>query len=277
MIWTEGETREDDALSIPIVDRSFEHGLGLFETSRTWSGRPTLLDRHRARMLRSARELGLDLDPETLPDAEAVARLIRAEGSDGDRVLRITATGGIGAGRSTVWMRSAPLPAPPADPGATVRVGGWEVVASDPMTRHKALNYWSRRLAFERARAEGCDETLSESGGLIWEGSRTSLFLVVDGELVTPSARGPIVPGVMRALVLEVASERSIPTREVEGIAIAAFQAADEVFLTNAVRGLVPVARARGLDPAKSPCWPAPGPVTRDLGASIFDRLRRGD
>ena len=43
MIWVRGQIVPDDGLSISVLDRTFEHGLGLFETLRTWNGQPTLL------------------------------------------------------------------------------------------------------------------------------------------------------------------------------------------------------------------------------------------
>ena len=61
MIWVHGEIVPDDALGISVLDRTFEHGLGLFETFRTWNGHATLLDRHLDRLTRSAHELGLPL------------------------------------------------------------------------------------------------------------------------------------------------------------------------------------------------------------------------
>ncbi len=75
MIWVGGAVVPDDALRISVTDRTFEHGLGLFETLRTWNGHAPLLDRHLARMTGSARALGLPLDPDALPDAGAVAAL----------------------------------------------------------------------------------------------------------------------------------------------------------------------------------------------------------
>ena len=61
MIWTGGEIIPDEALRVSVLDRTFEHGLGLFETFRTWNGHATLLGRHRERMCRSAAALGLRL------------------------------------------------------------------------------------------------------------------------------------------------------------------------------------------------------------------------
>ena len=94
MIWVGGSVVADDALSISVLDRTFEHGLGLFETFRTWNGHPSLLDRHLARLRRSAAELKLPLAPAALPDAAAVAALLRVEGHNEDRRLRITLSGG---------------------------------------------------------------------------------------------------------------------------------------------------------------------------------------
>ncbi len=270
MIWHRGAILPDDGLAIPIADRAFEHGLGLFETPRTWAGRPALLGAHRERMFRSARELGLAIRPEDFPTGLDVARLLAAEGQPGDRALRITATGGTGSAPSVVWLASRPLP-PPLRSAATVQFGLWPVNFDDPMGRHKALNYWSRRLAHERARASGFDEALSLGDGRIWEGSRTNLFVVLGDRIATPSTRGPIVPGVLRALILGLAPE----VEELHGIDPALLPAASEVFLTNAVRGIIPVARVVDRSGLAAFDRPAPGPRTTRLqallGASLGD------
>ncbi len=77
MIWVRGQIVADEAVTISVLDRTFEHGLGLFETFRTWNGHPTLLPRHLDRLTCSAGELGLPLDRADLPDPTAVADLLR--------------------------------------------------------------------------------------------------------------------------------------------------------------------------------------------------------
>lgn len=274
MIWSRGEILPEDGLMILASDRTFEHGLGLFETLRTWRGRAPLLGAHRARILRSAGALRLPIDPASFPDDRAVARLLGAEGIGGDRILRITTSGGSDATLPVVWMRSGPLPPPPAEGGLTVELGGWEVASSDPMARHKSLNYWSRRLAFEAARAGGHDEALSLVDGFGFaEGSRANLFVVRRDELMTPSLTAPIVPGVIRGLVLELARGEALAVREVGPIPPGVLREADEVFLTNAVRGIMPVARARGADPKWSMTWPSPGRWTARLWDRVLDRM----
>ncbi len=290
MIWVAGKILPDDGLTINAADRTFEHGLGLFETLRTWGGRATLLDRHLARMLRSARELKLPIDAATLPDPDAVRALLDVEGSGEDRMLRITASGGTESGPSVVWMRSAPLPPPVAEDGASVLLDAWKVMPDDPMARHKTLNYWSRRLIYNKAQGRGYDESLSrspdpETVGYL-EGSRTNLFAISGGGsgmfgsfptvIWTTSTRSPIVPGIMRQQVLEVVERLSEEEdlRIVDDAEDVSLFDVSEVFLTNSVRGIIPVARAVDATTCEERYrWPAPGPWTERLQDLLTERL----
>jgi len=263
MIWVDGRVVADSALSVSVLDRSFEHGLGLFETLRTWGGRPLLLDRHLNRLRRSADELGIPLNDSTLPDAEAIAQLLEAGEVEGDVLLRMTLSGGLSATTgSTLWVRSTPLPPPLSvnERGATLDLDSWRIDKTDPLLGHKSLNYWRRRIAQETARARGFDECVGMDQDLrFWEGSRTNLFAVLDGEILTPTLAGPIVPGIMRGLMIELASSLPLPVKEVNGLELEQIQAASELFLTNSVRGLIPVFQARGWS------WEQPGPVVTEL------------
>lgn len=273
MIWVAGKVVSDGALTVGVLDRALEHGLGLFETLRTWDGRAPLLGRHLNRMAASAAELGLPYGAVLPPDDGDVARLVAAQGLGGDVVLRITLTGGTDeSGGATLWMRAGPLPAPVSRSGAVVALGP-EVAVNDPLARHKTLNYWARRLAYESYRRLGYDEVLSVSRGLLrggpaaWEGSRTNLFAVRNDTLMTPRLTGPIVPGVMRALVVEAASRLPLSIQDDQYLLRDELAAADEVFLTNSVRGLIPVAR---IDDMR---WPVPGEWTRRLTLMVHDLL----
>jgi branched-subunit amino acid aminotransferase/4-amino-4-deoxychorismate lyase len=287
MIWVHGRIVPDDSLQISVLDRTFEHGLGLFETFRTWNGHATLLPRHLARMRRSARELGLPLDPAQLPDADAVAELLRADGREGDALLRIVLSGGLDeGGGSTVWMRSAPLPPACPEGGAVLfpnqpHEKPMRTHREDILARHKTLNYWRYRLAYQRARAAGADEAaMMGTSGLYTEGSRTNLFLVAGGRLTTPGTEAPVLPGILRAVVLERAAALGIEVSP-NGMGISSFdlrpssrliagQGAIEMFLTNSVRGIVPVRQFLGVD------LPTPGPLTRRLWDDILPWLEAG-
>lgn len=240
MIWRDGRILADDRLDLPLADRIFEHGLGLFETFRVWGGRAALLGRHLARLRSSAQALGIDLQETPLPAGADVASLVGAAGLP-DALVRLTVSAGRPPGLApSAWMTAAPLP--PDPPGRAWRVGDapWPAVA-DPLAAHKTLNYWSRRLAHESARAAGLDEAILWSpDGLAREGSRTNLFVVRGPALITPRA-GPLLPGIMRGLVLELADRAGLEPVEAD-LAAAAIAGADEAFLTNSVRGPIPVA-----------------------------------
>jgi branched-subunit amino acid aminotransferase/4-amino-4-deoxychorismate lyase len=290
MIWVDGRIVPDDSLAISVLDRTFEHGLGLFETLRTWGGRPTLLDEHKARMLRSAEELKIPIDPASLPEARDISQLLEAEGHQGDRMLRITATGGTSSGKSVVWMRSGPLPPTTGEDGASLLLDAWTIAPDDALARHKTLNYWSRRRASGEAQRRGCDEALSrvtEEFGhhYYYEGSRTNLFLIRDWRfgsgplgiarptLLTASEAGPIVPGVMRRLVLDIARELPIKVEEDDGIDDEWIDHRCEIFLTNAVRGIIPVGRAIFAGKGPEYRWTTPGRWTRRLQELVARRL----
>ena len=291
MIWVEGKILPDDGLTINAADRTFEHGLGLFETLRTWGGRPTLLDEHKARMFRSAEELKIPIVLESWPGPDDVSRLLEAEGNKGDRVLRITATGGTDSARSVVWMRSSPLPPTTGVEGASLLLDAWTITENDTLARYKTLNYWSRRLAFEEARRRGYDEALSrttEEFGrhFYYEGSRTNLFFIADWRfgnsplgvarpaILTASEAGPIVPGVMRHLVLNVARELPIEVIEIDSIPDEWLDGRGEVFLTNSVRGIIPVGRAVLAANGLEYQWTVPGRWTHKLQDLVAARLQ---
>lgn len=270
MIWVRGQIVADESLRISVLDRTFEHGLGLFETLRTWNGHATLLPRHLERLRASADALGLPLDPASLPGPDDVRRLLRADGRSGDARLRITLSGGLSAeGGETLWMRSFPL-SPSAFEEGIVLGPAW-AARGDDLAGHKTLNYWANRRMSEDAQARGFDEcvTITPDGNL-WEGSRSNLFAVVDGEVLTPPCDGKVLPGIMRGLILERGPGLGLSAREAAlGIMDPLFRP-QEVFLTNSVRGIEPVRRwgdAR---------FPAPGPVTRRLWDAIRPWLESG-
>jgi branched-subunit amino acid aminotransferase/4-amino-4-deoxychorismate lyase len=276
MIWVRGEVVGDETLEISVLDRTFEHGLGLFETIRTWNGHATLLSRHVERMVRSATKLGLPLEEDQLPNARDVAFLIAASQarlpSGQDVRLRLTLTGGMGtapASGSVLWMTVGALSRPPDRPGAIV-TRSVEISADDPLARHKTLNYWRKRIAYDEALESESDEVLCLApGSMILEGTRTNLFLVEGRRLCTPGVDAPLLPGVMRQVVLDRAAQLGLEIDE-GPLPLARIEEASEAFLTSSVRGMLPIARLM------SAGFPAPGPVTRHLWSEILPWLESG-
>lgn len=275
MIWYRGEIVPDDSLRVSALDRTFEHGLGLFETLRTWNGQPTLLSLHLERMQRSARELGLTVDPAQLPNAGAVFRLIeasRASSTVGQNVrLRLTLTGGCVttvASSSTVWMTAGPLP-PTRESGVIITETA-KVTADDHLARHKTLNYWRKRIVQAQTVANGSDDVLFLTPDqLICETCRANIFLIEGRRLYTPGLDGPLLPGIMRAVVLAKARHFGLEVVE-SPLPLDRIRTADESFLTSSLRGMLPIARLLDRE------LPSPGPVTRQLWSDVSCWLEAG-
>lgn len=283
MIWVGGEVVNDDELKISALDRTFKHGLGLFETLRTWNGHATLLGRHTARITQSAEALGIPLDPKSLPKPRDVAKLLEADRRPGDAQLRIALSGGTNApGSAVLWMTSAPLPPDwgvlgSGNPGRIVELAH-PALAPDwgsRLGRHKTMNYLRRQEEFE---ARGSMESLVQAeDGMIVEGTRTNVFFVRNGVLKTAGLSYPILPGVMRSVVLERAAHMGIGIDEFtfqgtqDPEVSPGWAGADEVFLTNSLRGIVPVARMAVVGVLN-----APGPITTILMRDVLAWLERG-
>lgn len=273
VLWTEGKIIPESELRISALDRAFEHGLGLFETFRTWRGHPTLLDRHLDRLQRSAQALGLPLSRVVLPGPSDVADLCRAVPHTGDHRLRLILSGGLDEHHGAIlWMRASAPPTPATRTPAIIHnsIPVWE---NDPLARHKTLNYWPRRIAHEQAGRDGADEVLTHAGSdaqrLLWEGTRANLFVIRDNMLITPPSDGPILPGVMRAVVLDWAGRLGIATRETP-VSQADLGTVSEAFLTNSARGVWPISRLLGR------VLPAPGALTTALWNAILPWLESG-
>lgn len=197
-------------------------GYGLIETMRVRRGRIPFLARHLERLERSLRELGL-----TGPSQD-VQELVRPFAEVGDAVLRLE----VADGRASVTVRALPELAPPS-----------VITASEPHEPypHKITG---RDCFVDAAReaevAEADDALLLTHEGLVAEGTTWTLFWWDGKRLRTPAIELGILPGVARARVREL---RAVDEGRYPRDALRE----KSVFLTNAVRGIVPVASLDGV------------------------------
>jgi len=246
LVWCDGEIKPAGELAVPVTDRAFEHGLGLFETMRGDAGRVPMWDLHRQRLGASASALALKLDERRLPGPEDFTALIQASGLESATSrLRLVLTGGTAELPGLVFVTARPLRDIDTQ-GLTLAPDFWPVDARDPLIRHKSLNYWLRRMAHEKAIASGSDDALSlDTAGGIWESALAALFLVVDGRWVAPPAGGPMLASVAAGEVARLLCEPGQPGLVRQPVHIELLARADEVILANAVRGPMAVAAWR--------------------------------
>ncbi len=233
-----------DAARIPVTDRGFLYGDSVFETFRTYDGRAHALDRHLARLVRSAAAVEMALPVAIDVLADEVRSLVCA--TDQALRVRLMVTRGDAAGlaetgparRVMLGYRFEPHPDDHYTAGVPVRlVEGGRFLAGA-----KAGSYLLSVLATREARAKGGYEAILVEdlgpGGQVWEGATSNVFAVVDGVLRTASTG--VLPGVTRGIVLELAAELGLTVAE-GPLRVADLRAASEVFLTSATRELMPV------------------------------------
>lgn len=220
---------------LPIDDPGVRWGEGLFETMRAEGGRVALLERHLDRLEASARTLGWGPMPDRGRMERAAATVAEALAPGSGRV-RLSATA-----HPTLLVegtREAPLPAAPDAARAISLRGAWHPSAA--LAEHKTLSYAGFRLAQGRAEREGADHPLLlDADGRLGEAATMSAMCAVGGRLVCAPARG-LLPGIARAAVLAALEVTEAAPDE------ATWRAADEIILTNAVRGAVAVVAVDG-------------------------------
>jgi 4-amino-4-deoxychorismate lyase len=246
---------------IDARDRGLAYGDGVFETCRFIDGRAPLWTRHMARLFDACARLGL-----SAPDAEQLQREARRVCTELTcAVVRITITRGIGERGYALPRESRPrrivcaFPAPAATEdwyrrGIRVRWCATRLAEQPRLAGIKHLNRLEQVLArAEWDAADIAEGLMLDASGNVIGATAANVFAVIGRRLVTPALDRCGVVGVMRAQVLawrENAQVRSIGVDEL--------MQANEIFLTNAVRGIVPVT---ALDDWRRPV----GPVATSL------------
>ena len=240
--------------TIPATDEGLIRGDGVFEVIRLYDGRPFALDRHLARLERSATNLRLPLDVEAVR-ADAWRLLAEAGAGPDHELLRIMVTRG---GRRLL------LTEPMVQTPEHVRLSCVTYAPTRILDGIKSLSYGANMLAGRLARERGFDEALLVTPhGRVLEAPTSSIFYVKDGDLLTPPLDEHILASITRAIVIEAtgAAERSCTLDEL--------LEADEAFLASTTREVQPVS---AIDDRT---FDAPGPVTARTAESVVALVRR--
>jgi len=237
------------------LDYGFLYGYGLFETMRAYSGRIFRLEKHLARLSRSAKLLGIDL--ESIPDLEkALYNTLQANNLSHARI-RLTLSGGEGEPLPDLVIRVptvlivarsyTPYPRQVYKQGFKAIVSHIRRNTQSPASAMKSLNYLDNLLARQEAKLAGADEAiLLNEQGFLAEGSMSNIFLVSGNALLTPSEDSGILPGITRGVVLEELAP-SLGMKKIERkIALKELLQADEAFFTNSLIEIMPLTQVGG-------------------------------
>ena len=255
VVWLNGEIVPESAACVSVRDHGLLVGDGVFESVRITAGQAFAVGRHLARLARSAGALGLELPP-ARDLREAVGAVLAATGVVEGR-LRITATsgpGGFSSARPPVGATVvvAAEEAPPWSPHVAVVTVPWPRNERGATAGIKTISYAENVLALQRAHAAGAGEAIfANTRGELCEGTGTNVFLVLDGQLLTPPLSAGCLAGVTRDLTLEItdATEETVP--------LGTLAEASEAFLTSTTRNVHPISAVDGV-----PLPSCPGPAT---------------
>jgi len=242
-----GRNLPAEAACVPVLDRGFIFGDGVYEVIPVFGGRPFRLDEHLQRLDNSLAEVRIP-NPHTGEEwAALIQSLIDANGG-GDQSLYLQVTRGPAARdhalpanpSPTVFAMSNPL-RPPAD---EILERGIEAITLDDIRwsrcHIKAISLLPNILLRQTALDAGAAEAILIRDGYATEGAASNLFAVLDGELLTPPKGPRLLPGITRDVILELAAANGIPHREAD-IRREDLARATEIWVTSSTKEILPV------------------------------------
>ena len=244
MLWLDGTLHATTLVPFDVADRGLLLGDGLFDTSLVLNGRMVWRAAHVARLVASARILGLALD---IARVEAAIDAVLPQTSHGS--LRITITRGTGPRglappsnpKPTILAAVAPLRAAALFAPLKLHVTEIRRNETSPVSRVKSLAYIDGVLASREALAAGCDDALFlNTKGRVACTSVGNVLALIGNQLVTPPVLDGVLPGVVRAVLARSCDDLGLEWIE-RSLALEELDAADDVLVTNSLRLIAPV------------------------------------
>jgi 4-amino-4-deoxychorismate lyase len=267
---------------LPVTDRGFQFGDGVFETMRLYAGGIPWLKAHLARLESGAGKLGL---PCALDDIRDMVRRF-LEMCPPDGVVRLSLTRGDSFGgyaqphnsatRSVLQYRSLPSHINVwQEKGIRIRICNLRLSAQPALAGIKHMNRLEQVLARQEwTRTDIQEGLMLDQAGQLVEGTMSNVFCVRGGTLLTPDLSVAGVEGVAREKVLQWAHRQSLPTI-VGAVGMNDLVRADECFVTGAVMGVVPLVQLVSLPGDHNNItadWRT-GPLTRQLQQDIRKQM----
>ncbi len=252
-IFLNGEWLAPDEARVPVMDRGFLFGDGIYEVIPVYSRRAFRLDEHLGRLQKSLDGIRL-VNPHTLAEWRALVERQIAEAEWDDQSVYIQVTRGPMAVRNhafpkeikpTVLLLAEPLVSPPAE----LREQGITAVSAADIRwlrcDLKATSLLANCLLRQLAVDAGCAETVLFRDGFLTEGAASSIFVVKNGVLLAPIKNHLMLPGITYDVVLELAAQHGLP-HEVRDITEAETRGADELWMASSTKEVLPIVELDG-------------------------------
>ena len=280
LVTIDGAVFAADAAKVSVFDRGFLFGDSVFETIRTYKGRPYMLGAHLERLARSASRVFIELPVGIEQIAREVEDAVRMAANP-ESYIRVIVTRGSGPLGLDSGFEASPtrvvivasLVLPPEDAYrsgiSVVTFRTQRIAEATEAVGSKVGNYLVAVLALRRAREVGASEALIvDAAGNVVEGATSNVFALIDGRLVTPPEDAGILAGITRATVLALALELGFQV-ELRALSPGDLERASELFITSSIREVLPVVGVDGRAVGQG----VPGEVTSRLHAAFREKV----
>jgi branched-chain amino acid aminotransferase len=270
IICINGKWMNDKQAKISVLDNAFLYGDGFYDTMRTYKGKVLELELHVQRVLHSAQVMNIEL-PWTEKQLKNWIQGTADRNKAKSARVRITISRGVNDFDFTCTknplavVTCEPLILNPKDYSSGVSVVTMHLQRILPEIKTVGLTHMV--VAYKELFPKGIYEALIVSpDGNIPEGASTNLMIVKNGKIITPKTG--MLPGLTRKRVLALAKKLAIPVIQ-KNIKLGALKSADEIFLTNRPRELIPVTKLNNKKVGNG----KPGPITKKLMDAYQDYI----
>jgi D-alanine transaminase len=252
MIYLNGEWMPIEQAMIPVLDRGFIFGDGVYEVIPCYSGHPFRLREHLVRLQSSLD--GVRIANPCSPERwDALVREIVAKNPMDDQYVYLQVTRGVAPRdhafpkgvKPTVFMMTNPL----VTPSQQQRERGVAAVTiSDNRWLRcdiKSVSLLANCLLRQGAVDAGAAESVLLRDGFLTEGSASNIFVVKSGVIITPPKSNFILPGITYDVVIELARADKLPL-EIRQVSESEVRDADELWLTSSTKEVLPISTLDG-------------------------------
>ncbi len=247
IVYLNGEFVPLDQAQVPVLDRGFIFGDGVYEVVPVYRKTPFRLEEHLRRLDNSLRSIRID-NPCTPDEWQTIISQLIERNAGPDQSVYLQVTRGV-AKRDhgfpenflpTVFGMSNPMSEP--DP-EQIKQGGCAITLDDTRWQHcdiKAVTLLANILLRQQAIDAGCIEAILIRDGEVTEGAASNVFVVHNKLIRTPPKDSRVLPGITRDVVIELARSNGL-TCEEKAISGAELQSADEIWITSSTREIMPI------------------------------------
>jgi D-alanine transaminase len=273
LAWIDGLLINLAEAKVPLEDRGYLLGDGVYEVTRVYNGRPFYLSAHLERLQRSADAIRIAI-PYSKPQIEKAADELISKSGCGEGYIYMQVTRG-SAKRDHLFPADTPpsmtmytrelnavLPAEAVAPIKCITLPDERWLNCHIKTVNLLPNLLARQKASEAGAVEAI---LYRPGDLVTEGTRSNVFAVIDGTIRTHPTTNLILPGVTRSIVLSILNDLAIAYREV-AFTLQELSKASEVWITSTTMEVNPVAEIDG--------QPIGGAVPGSICAQLMKKFR---